>query len=57
MARTRKDVEFRIIPSGHPRWYWEVVSDKDVIARGIANNEPDACKVASDAARQADLIE
>ena len=57
MTGTCKDVEFRIMPSGDARWYWEVVSAKDVIARGIAHNEPDACKAASDAARQADLIE
>jgi len=43
--------------SGDGRWYWEVISDKDVIARGLADTEPDACKAASDAACEANLIE
>jgi hypothetical protein len=34
MAKTAKDVEFRIMPSGDGRgWYWEVISAKHVIAR------------------------
>jgi hypothetical protein len=44
-------------PSGDGRWYWEVISAKDVIARGVADTEPEACKAASDAAREANLIE
>jgi hypothetical protein len=57
MASTGKNVEFRVMPSGDCRWYWEVISAKDVIARGVADTEPEACKAASDAAREANLIE
>jgi hypothetical protein len=57
MAGTRKDVEFRIMPSGDGRWYWRSSARKNVIARGIADDELNACTAASDAARQADLIE
>ena len=41
-----KDVEFRIMPSGNGRWYREVISAKDVIARGVADTEPAACAAA-----------
>jgi len=38
-------------------WYWEVVRDGDnVIIRGVSDDEPTACKEASDAAREAKLI-
>ena len=53
-----KDVEFRIMPSGNGRdWYWEVISAKNVIARGVTDTEPAACAAAHDAARKAKLIE
>ena len=54
---TAKDVEFRIMPSGDGRWYWEVISAKDVIARGVADTEPAACAAAHDAGRKANLID
>jgi hypothetical protein len=57
MPNTQKDVELRIMPSGEGRWYWEVINLKNVIARGVADTEPDACKQAADAARKAGLIE
>jgi hypothetical protein len=51
------NVEFRIMPSGDGHWYWEVISAKDVVARGVTDTEPEACKAASDAAREAHLID
>ena len=58
MASTPTNVEFRIMPSGEGRgWYWEVISGKDVIARGVAETEPAACTAAHDAARAANLID
>jgi hypothetical protein len=51
------NVEFRIMPSGDGRWYWELISGvRTVVKRGIAETEPSACQEASDAARQAELI-
>jgi hypothetical protein len=47
----------RIMPSGDGGWYWEVINLKEVIARGVADTEPDACEQAGDAARKAGLIE
>ena len=38
-------------------WYWEVISAKDVVARGVADTEPAACAAAHDAAREANLID
>ena len=57
MPSTRKDIELRIMPSGDGRWYWEVINLKEVIARDVADTEPDACEHAADAARKAGLIE
>jgi hypothetical protein len=58
MAMTAKDVEFRIMPSGDGRsWYWEVISGKKVITRGVADTEPVACAAAHAAAREAKLVE
>jgi hypothetical protein len=51
------NVEFRIMPSGDGRWYWEVITLKEVIARGVTDAEPVACEQAADAARKAGLIE
>jgi hypothetical protein len=56
MPRTG-NIELRIMPSGDGGWYWEVINLKEVIARGVADTEPDACKQAGDAARKAKLIE
>jgi hypothetical protein len=54
----QKNVEFRIMPSGEGRWYWEVIIDnRRVVTRGVANTEPEACQAASDAAREAKLIQ
>ena len=53
-----KDVEFRIMPNGDGRWYWEVIQGgRAVITRGVADNEPSACQEASDAARKQNLIQ
>jgi len=49
-------IEFRIMPSGNGRWYWEVIVGRRVIKRGVADDEPNACQDASDAARDANLI-
>jgi len=38
-------------------WYWEVVSAKDVIARGVAENQQAACKEAHHAAMERGLVE
>jgi hypothetical protein len=56
-SNASKNIEFRIMPSGEGRWYWELIQGaRQVITRGIADNEPDACKEAGDAAHQAKLI-
>jgi hypothetical protein len=53
-----EDDEFRVMPSGDGRWYWEVITPgPTVIARGVADSEPAACKGDSDAARKAKLID
>jgi hypothetical protein len=55
-----ENLEFRVMPSGDGRWYWEVIvsrSAPEVIARGMADSEPAACKEASEAARKAKLID
>jgi hypothetical protein len=53
----RKDIEFRVMPSGDGRWYWEIIrAGREVIKRGVADTEPAACQEASDAAREANLI-
>jgi hypothetical protein len=53
------NIEFRIMPSDDEgNWYWEVIKDgHEVIARGVADNEPAACQQANDAAKKAKLIE
>jgi hypothetical protein len=51
------NIEFRVMPNGDGRWYWEVLKDgRDVVLRGLADSEPDACKDAGTAAREAKLI-
>jgi hypothetical protein len=57
MSSLGNSVEFRVMPSGDGRWYWEVIRGRDVIMRGVADTEPEACKEAGDAARKAKLIE
>ena len=57
MDSNQKDVDFRVMPSGDGRWYWEVISNRNtVVGRGVADTEPDACRDASAAARKAELI-
>jgi hypothetical protein len=52
-----ENVELRVMPSGDGRWYWEVTTPgPTVIARGVADSEPIACKEAGEAARKAKLI-
>jgi hypothetical protein len=58
MAKAQSDVEFRIMPSGDGRWYWEVLTQKnEVVCRGVTDTEPAACEQASEAARKAKLIQ
>jgi len=57
MPKPQENVEFRIMPSGDGRWYWEVLTQRnEVVSRGVAETEPAACEQASEAARQAKLI-
>jgi hypothetical protein len=57
MRDPQANVEFRIMPSGNGRWYWEIVTEgHEVVTRGLSDNEPAACQDASDAARKAKLI-
>jgi hypothetical protein len=54
---TSRNIEFRVMPSGEGRWYWEVIQGgRQVMMRGVADTEPAACKEAGDAARKAKLI-
>jgi hypothetical protein len=49
-------VEYRIIPNDG-RWYWEVIKEgHEIVARGVADTEPDACQQANEAARKAKLV-
>jgi hypothetical protein len=58
MDNVQRDVEFRIMPSGEGRWYWEVITNlHNVVSRGLADTEPAACQQASNAARKARLIQ
>jgi len=46
------------MPNGDGRWYWEVIQGgRAVIMRGVADDEPSACKEASNAARKQNLIQ
>jgi hypothetical protein len=57
MTINHPSVEFRIMQNGDGRWYWEVIKDaREVVRRGVADTEPDACQDASDAARRAKLL-
>jgi hypothetical protein len=54
----KRNIEFRVMPNGDGKWYWEVILDgRDVAFRGLSDSEPHACKDAGDAAREAKLIE
>jgi hypothetical protein len=54
----QRNVEFRVMPSGDGRWYWEVILEgRTVVSRGVAETEPAACQAASDAAREHKLIQ
>jgi hypothetical protein len=56
-GESRKDIEFRVMPSGDGRWYWEIIrGGREVMMRGVADTEPAACQEASDAARKSNLI-
>jgi hypothetical protein len=51
-------VEFRVMPNGDGRWYWEIiVSGHKVFDRGLTDTEPAACKEAGEVARKAKLIQ
>jgi len=53
----QRNIEFRVMPNGNGRWYWEVITDgRIVMMRGVADSEPIACQEAGDAARKAKLI-
>jgi hypothetical protein len=57
MPDPQTNIEFRIAPlDGH--WFWEVIrlTDHKVIARGMAQTEPEAHEQATRAARKAKLI-
>jgi len=58
LSGTDGSIEFRIMPSGDGRWYWEVIrGGRNIVTRGVADTEPAACQDASDAARRANLIQ
>ena len=51
-------IEFRIMPSGDGRWYWELIAQRHIIVRrGLADTEPAACEQAGEAAREAKLFD
>jgi hypothetical protein len=53
----QQNIEFRIMPNGDRLWYWEVIKDgREIVRRGLADNEPSACQEASEAARKANLL-
>jgi hypothetical protein len=57
-ADLETSIEFRIMPNGNGRWYWEVITGgRKVVTRGVAETEPAACQEAGDAARKAKLIQ
>ncbi len=57
-SKQKENIEFRIMPSGDGRWYWELITLRNaVVKRGVADTEPRACEEASKAARAAGLID
>jgi hypothetical protein len=58
MDNMQRDVEFRIMPSGNGRWYWEVIAhSRSVVSRGLAGTHSAASEEASEAARKAKLTQ
>ncbi len=52
------ELEFRIMPSGNGRWYWEVIANgRSVLSRGLADTDTAASQEARDAARKAKLTQ
>jgi hypothetical protein len=57
MDKQPTDLEFRIMPNGNGRWYWELVRKaRAVLKRGVSDTQPEACQDAGDAAREAGLM-
>jgi hypothetical protein len=48
-----QSIEYRIMENG-PGWYWEVINGNEVVARGIASSQKDACAQAAEAERKAE---
>ena len=46
-------IEYRIMEND-PGWYWEVIDSNEVVARGIASSQKDACAQAAEAERKAE---
>jgi hypothetical protein len=58
MDKQPTDLEFRIMPNGNGRWYWELVRKaRAVLKRGLSDTQPEACQDAGDAAREAGLMD
>jgi hypothetical protein len=45
------NIEYRILENV-PGWYWEVIDGREVIARGVAPSQKDACAQAAEAERK-----
>ncbi len=48
-----ESIEYRILENG-PGWYWEVINGREVVARGVAPSQKDACSQAAEAERKAE---
>ena len=46
-------IEYRIMENDQG-WYWEVIDSNEVVARGIASSQKDACAQAAEAERKAE---
>jgi dsRNA-specific ribonuclease len=46
-------IEYRILENS-PGWYWEVIEGREVVARGVAPSQKDACAQAAEAERKAE---
>jgi hypothetical protein len=46
-------IEYRILEND-PGWYWEVIDDQEVVARGVAPSQKEACSQAAEAERKAE---
>jgi hypothetical protein len=51
MSSANGEMECRVMPSGDGCWYWEVILGHEVLARGVADTEPQASEEANEAAR------